>query len=198
MRLGPKCPSEEEQGALLRRAGLEDFSKYGGVYIDRDDGKRRLKDEKPDLRQRRELIKATREGDEVVVAYEGIIGFDQSDTLFALAEMAERGGVFLVATSGRRIAFHPTAAQAIDAAKEGKAQRDRWHMAYARQSSTAHRKGGRRILTGKKRKEAEIAWRDPKITGADAAKMFDVSVRTMHKEFGPRGTPIFGGKGRTR
>lgn len=198
MRVGKLCPPEEEQEALLRRAGLTDFSPYGEVYKDEMPERKKAGEGKVRLRRREAALRALREGDELVVSHEGVLGVDIDDIMFGLAEMAERGAVLHVASGGRTIRFHPAAAEGLDAVNAGRKQQRAWSMAHARLSSTRHHRGGGDGPNKKKLAEMEAAWRDPKKTGSQVAAEFGYSLATFHRYFGGRGTPIFGGKGRKR
>jgi Homeodomain-like domain len=187
MRLGDTCPTREVQEELLRAAGVEDFSREGPVYVDGPPKKKPKEGERPPTPQRDVLMQATRKGHEVLVAFEGLIGCTMDDTEETLAAMAEKGGTFVVASSGRRIEFVPEAAAGMRACSAARKQRAGWQAANARRNSNAHRKGGRMALNEKQRAEALLAWRNPKGgSETEIADRFGVSVSTLKRYFGPR------------
>lgn len=194
IRLSVTGPTLEQQKDALRRGGIEDFSDHGPVYID-ELPKRRAEGKDP-LPERATLIRSLRppERDIVVISDEGILGTSMDDTIRAAAMIAERGATIYVVSKAREFHWHPDAAEALDVMREAEHQRALWRAAHARKSATGARRGGTRALSDKDKALCKIDWLDQQYSGLQVSKKWGVSVETLYRWFGPKGTPRFGNR----
>lgn len=123
------------------------------------------------------------------------------DVLQAIREIGERGAKLLVASTGQSYAWLPDAVAiaefAAQAEREGSAERAR--KMRQRKAEIGGALGGPppRLHKGSKEwLEAETLWKDASKSGAEVAAKTGVSVRTLYRLFGERGTPRFGEKTR--
>jgi uncharacterized phage protein gp47/JayE len=132
-------PVLAEQEALLRQAGIVDFSRDAPVYTDKH--RRGLTGTTP---ERDKLIRSPRPGNVVVIARASRLGTSRSDVLAVLAEITRRGGA---RRRGRRgCAAAPDALRAIafaDRAESGAKREQLARMRFVRLNS-ARSAAGRR------------------------------------------------------
>lgn len=188
--------SEQQQRGILASWGL-DADEDAPAYID-GPAKKRRKEGEAALPDRERMMRSLRKGDEVVVAEEGIIGLTPDDTLRALAQIAEKSAVLVVARTGNSYAYEPRDALMADLLRDGEHQRKSRRAAFARQNNDQMGKGGVKALKGAVRDRAKEAWFNPKLSGAEVVKEFGVSRATFYNEFGPRNAPDATQKGRRR
>jgi DNA invertase Pin-like site-specific DNA recombinase len=187
-------PSEADQDAALRAAGVIDFSPDGPVYADVAP-KRRPKPGGDPTPARTDLLRALREGDEVVIHSPARLGSTRADVLLVLAAVSKARAAIYDCASGTRITVHPDAAAAIAFAAEAESQGQRERAARARRGKTRHA-GPAPALSGKRLAEAEAAWADPAKSAEQVAEQVRASVSTLYRRFGNREAHMAARKGK--
>jgi DNA invertase Pin-like site-specific DNA recombinase len=86
MRESAAGPSLAEEQALLRLAGIEDFSRHAPVYTDR-----RRKGPTATTPERDNMVRILRPGDVVIIAKATRLGTSRADVLKAMADITARG-----------------------------------------------------------------------------------------------------------
>lgn len=188
IRLSKAGPSLSEQQELLRGAGVDVEDASGPVYVDQAEDKARS--------QRGSAIRSLREGDELVIATASRLATTKLEALAVLEQIGRRGAALLIADSEQRVTWQPEAESAIAfaVAAEEEARHEVAAAMRRRKAEVGARSGPVPKLTGKKAERAKLIWLDSTISGAEAAAKIGISVPTLHRMFGPRGTPRFGRK----
>lgn len=191
IRLTKSGISLKEQEDALRRAGIDDFSEYGPVYVEpmpkaaTTTGERRVA-----------AIQSLVEGDELVIATPGCLGGTRADVLAALAAISARGAALHVVSTGATVKWSVEAANAAEFAAQAESECVVMRAKHARLSRGDDKLGGRRPRLTKGTTaftRAERAWRDPTKSAAEVAAETGFSTATLYRAFGPKGTPLFGG-----
>ncbi len=191
IRTGQAGPSQEEQEAALRAAGVVDFSADGPVYVDLV-SRKRPKPGDDVTPARTALIVALREGDEIAIHSAPRLGTTREDVLRTLAQIGKAGAAVYDCELGEVVRYHPDAAAALLFADRAEAQGKRERAARARKAIT-HRGTRPKALTGKKLDKARELWTgSPETSAEKIADMLGVSPRTLYRALGERGTPKFG------
>lgn len=192
IRISKAGPSRIEQEAALIAAGVADFSEHGPVYMDVEK-KRRLKSGDDQTPARTDAIRALRTGDDLAVHSPARLGATRANVLEALEGIGRAGAAVYDCASGEVITIHPDAAKAIGFAERAESQGQRERAAQARRGIT-RRAGPPPALEGKKLVLVRAAWVNPETTARMVADEFCVSVRTLYRRLGNKGTPVFGRK----
>lgn len=198
VRISRAGPSEAEQTAALREAGIDDLSRQAPVFIDRPK-EVKGKSEVAQLAQREKAISSLRRGDILVVASAGRLGTTPSDLLVVLEAIADAGASIHDVAVGENIAFHHEVIAALAFLERAREEERRQILAKARAQKAAlgaHR-GPPVKLNGKAKEKAREAWEDITLTVQDVVKLSGVSEATLRRAFGPKGTPRFGRSDKT-
>lgn len=179
IRLSRAGPSLDAQIVALRRAGIPP----AGIRVDDHTGGPPYPFEERAL-----LIYSLKPGDELAVAAASRLGVGLDDVLGVLSEVARRGASVFEADKGRRLAWHPDAAEVVDFAREAsKVTRLEVVAKMQRRRQQSDRLGGpRQKLDPERMERARRLWLDPSIPGQDIASEMQVSVRTLYRHFGER------------
>jgi DNA invertase Pin-like site-specific DNA recombinase len=191
MRESAAGPSLAEQQALLRLAGIEDFSRHAPVYTDR-----RRKGPTATTPERDAMVRILRPGDVVIIAKATRLGTSRADVLKAMAAITARGAAIHDAEVGQDVQLHPDAVPAIafaDRAESG-AKREQAARMHVRKVALGVTGGRPERLQGNTKAAAAAAWADLTKTVQQVAVEFNVGARTLYRLFGPKGTPRFGKK----
>lgn len=186
-----KRHSIARQKAVLAKAGFTDWADDGPSYIDE---KPKRGDAAWEWRDR--VIQACRPGarDEVWVAMATVWGSSVQDALGALQQLAERGGVLVIAETEERYYWHPDAALALSLAQRIARENARLNTDAAREKRRENTRNSKRRDV-EKRRAAKAAWLDPTLTSEDVVKQTGYSRAMLNRMFGARGTKRFvGGK----
>lgn len=191
-------PSLDAQRAALMAAGLapDDLAE---PYIDRCLRKPRP-GEAPQP-QRDYIAGAAREGDEVWVSRPAVIATTLDAALAWVAAICDQGATLRIASTGESYNCpSAVAAQIADGLRLASAIRADERAAVMERARKGLRgKPAGKPKIGPERMEAARAfWFDATIDGDEAAKRAGIGRRTLHRHFGPRETPAFGGKRKGR
>lgn len=182
-------PTLTEQEALLRQAGIVDFSRHAPVYVDK-----RRKGPTATTPERDNMVRILRPGDVVVIAKASRLGTTRADRLQTLATITQRGASLYDADTGEAVQLQPEAIRAMAFLDRAESGLKREHAARMRQRKVAlGATGGRPERLRGNTKAA--AWADLTKTARDVALEFNVGARTLYRLFGPKGTPCFGKRG---
>lgn len=150
----------------------------------------------PRMDERRHMLGALREGDEVWIARAGVLGTSQDDIIDYLAKLTEMGAVLCVASSGTRCRWSPDLVAALAFVKEAAA--DERGAALAKARAAIKRRLGNPSITAAQWQAARVLWADPELTAEDVAARTGITVRHLYRFFGARGTAPFTGGPRKR
>lgn len=198
VRISKAGPSRAQQEAALRSAGVEG-GRGEALFIDLQP----KPSAKPDARhpEREKAIMALRQGDELVIASPSRLGSSLDDVLQALKRIGERKAKLFVVSTGESYRWHRDAIALAEfaslAEREGGAERAK--RMRERKAELGGALGGPapRLQEGSKEwRAAKALWADASKSGAEVAKETGVSLRTLYRLFGDRGTPRFGDIGR--
>lgn len=138
-------------------------------------------------------IHACRPGsdDELWVSHASVIADSLPAALEVLAQITERGAVLVVASTGKRYAWHPDAAPALELALSIERE---VRQAVAKKGGEAAAKAAadRRRAAAGKLAEAKRLWLDQSIPASEVYARTGMTRHELHKQFGPSGRPRFG------
>jgi len=197
IRLSAAGPTRGDQERALRAAGITDFEPRGPVYVDDPPRRGRPRTiEGPLLPRREDLIRTTREGDEVVVMSLGRLGLTIEDTLRTMGRLGERGAAVFEVETGQRYVWHPEAAEIAEAAARSEQQRRREQLARMRivAQEMGIERGPAAKLDEKKLAKVRKDWSSMAMSAAEVGEKYRIPVRTLYRLLGARGTPRFGGR----
>lgn len=194
LRVSKGLPTEAEQRAAIVASSGATPEEMAEAWVDRQ--ARKSKQGDPRFPERDRMLRSIHEGDEVWVARPGIIGASEPDILDFLAEMTEHGGVLHVASTGGRHRFVPGLEEVMRLVADIRADERAAVMAKAR--ANVKRPAGKPRITPERLAAARALWFDHTIDGDEAAKRAGIGRRTLHRHFGPRETPPFGGRHQKR
>ncbi len=108
-----------------------------------------------------------------------------------LAEITARGAVLVVASTGKRYAWHADAAEAIELAMEMQLEARRL-VGKLGGEIFARNAAARRARAEKRMREVLRMWLDPAIATEAVVEFAGMSRNALYKRLGGRGTPKFG------
>lgn len=192
IRLSKAGPTLEDQKAALAKAGIEDFSEHGHVYVDEIPNRRN----EPLLPQRAEAIRSLEAGDELVVTSASRLGPSTGDVLDAMKAIADRKAALYDVETGMAVVWHPDAMTVIEYARRAEGENRKEIAAKMRQSRVSSGKigGAPEKLSGATLIEAERLWADATLSSAQVAEKIGVNVRTLYRRLGDRGGKQFGSR----
>jgi hypothetical protein len=182
--------TEAAQDAALLAAGIT-AAELAEAYIDHPP---KLRSGDEPYMSRRHVVGAAREGDEVWVARPGVIATTEDEALRWVASICDLGAVLCIASTGER--YHcPSATrdQIADGLRLAAAIRaDERGAVLVKARKAVRVRLGRAPADPKKLAAAAKPWADPELSAKQAAKIAGLSVRTLYRKLGPKGTPGFG------
>jgi hypothetical protein len=139
------------------------------------------------------LVHACRpgEGDEVHVSHASVIADSVPIALKKLGDLAARGAVLVVASTGKRYTWHPDAADALKLALEMEREARR-EVARRGGEGQARKAQERRKREARKLAEAKRLWLDRSILVEEVYAKTGMTRHELYKLFGPSGRPRFG------
>ena len=181
--------SIEAQRRELERVGFTDWSENAPVYTD----------EKPKRGEagwywRDKIIRACRreEDDEVWVAWPSVWADSAREALEGLRQLAERGAVLCIASTGERHHYHPEAVSGLELAYQMERDAKRRITAKATAASVVAADRKKRARAARWKEAKELWLKDTTLTGEQVAAKTGFSRSLLNRELGPRGTPRFG------
>lgn len=191
-------PTPADQRAALLSAGLT-AAELAEPYLDRC-----MRKPRPGERaqpERDHLVGAAREGDEVWVARLGVLATTSDEAMRFVAAVCDQGAVLCCASTGRRYRVRSEAAQdvadALRLAADIAADERKAVMERARKGLRG-KPAGKPKISPERLEAARGPWFDHTIDGDEAARRTGIGRRTLHRHFGPREAPAFGGKRKGR
>lgn len=187
-------PSEDDQRALLREAGVEVDSAHAPVYID-NLTPRQMQGGALALKSREACIQAMRERtadegpDELVVCAPWILAVSASDLFSVAAKLSERGAIIFDLNSGQRMHWTPEMAGLAGMAEAVSRfqHRRRTEKARLTLATSDVKTGPKRKLTGKLLDLFLKDWRDPLSgTNREVCERHGISPNTAAKVGGNR------------
>lgn len=186
LRIAKGLPTEAAQiAAITAAAGAAPDP--GMVWRD---GKSKIRGTGP-FDQRDFMVQSLRDGDEVWIARPSIAASSERDAEEFLRLLSARGAVLCVASTGARHRFSPDLPAALAFIRSVRSDAQAAVMEKARE---ARRKLGRQTFSDEQKAKAKKLWADPRVTIAEAEAKAGITGRTMHRWWGPKGTPKFGRK----
>lgn len=182
-------PKLAEQRAALAHAGLSP-DELAAAYTD-------LCLKVPAQPQRDYMVGNARGGDEVWVARPGVIATTEAEALRFAAAISTHGAVLRVASTGTEYRVTPAVADALLLVAAIREDERKAVMERARQGIRG-KPAGKPKTDAAKLKAAERHWFNADIDGDEAARRAGISRRVLHRAYGPRNTPAFGGKRKER
>lgn len=192
IRLSKAGPTLDAQKVALEKAGIEDFSEYGPVYVDEIPKRRNA----PTLPRRHEAIRSLEAGDILVVSSASRLGTSAGDVLDAMQAISGRRAALYEVETEQTIVWHPDATKVIEFARRAEGENRKEIAAKMRQSREATGKigGAPEKLSGAALIDAKRLWAETTLSSAQVAEKIGVNVRTLYRRLGDRGGKKFGSK----
>lgn len=188
IRTAKGMPSEAAQMAAIVAASGATEGEQRDAWVDRTS-----RGKAPRMDERRHMLGALREGDEVWIARAGVLGTSEADIIDYLAQLTEMGAVLCVASTGTRCRWSPDLVAALAFVKEAAA--DERGAALAKARAAIRRRPGNPSKEDAQWQAARVLWADPALTAREVSERTTIAIRHLYRRLGPRGTaPFTGGK----
>jgi len=193
MRLTKGLLTEAKQRAALLAAGLTD-AELADAYVDSGKPPRG----EPVQPARGHIIGNAREKDELWVARAGVLATTEADALAFLARLSAHGATLCIASTGERYRCPPEAAgpvaDALRLVAAIRADEAGARLEVARAARPPGKTGGKPKVSEAKMEKARKLWADPEVSAKAVEAKTGISVRTLYRYLGLKGTPRFGRK----
>lgn len=200
IRLSRAGPSRKAQEEALCRSGFDEVSGRGPgrepIYVDAiTRTSTRPEDRSP---ERAKAISALRPGDELVISTPSRLGSNRADVLRALEAIGAQRAALYVVSMKKAFTWTPEALAIVEFATfvESENAAEVAKKMRTRKAELGSRSGPMpKLIEGTPLwDQAQAAWADKCKSANQVAKEIGVSVPTLHRRFGPKGTPRFGGR----
>lgn len=183
---------EAAQDAALLAAGITP-DEISGAWVD---VARKVKAGEAAQPERDYMLGAAREGDELWVARPGVLATTEDDAIRFVAKLCDMGAVLWVASTKESFKLSASVAQEVAAALRlaSAIREDERKGILERARKSIRVRLGRAPIPEDKLKVARALWTDDAVTAEAVSTRVGVSVRTLYRYLGPKGSPIFGKK----
>lgn len=184
IRVSKAGPSLEEQIDFLRKAGCDDISVTGNLFID-DLARARAGDQ---LLERERAISGLQAGDTLVIAKASRLGVSASDIVEALKGIAIKQAHLLVADSGLEISPSPNSVLVLDFIQTVEDENKDEAITKMRQARlmTGNLGGAPKKYSKDVLESAKRLWGDPRYMVSQIVEETGISRRTLYRCFGER------------